>query len=163
MEFWKNYGGVTSCSGGLEVLGPGGDELIQWGVSFSGGGVETPLHTMEGYLGKFQESLERQHDFCPQDGWCKFWNNPEDYTNSGRLSVFVDELKSYAWFDNPGKGSNCDVIREISILLILNEPLCYIYQWKRHFVVINNIVVSERKKCTFLEKNGIKDMEVDIM
>ena len=41
-----------------------------------------------------KESLAVQHNLCPQDKWCKYWNNPIEYTNSGRLpSVFIDELK----------------------------------------------------------------------
>ena len=42
------------------------------------------------------ESLEKQHDFCPKskDTWCKFWKEGAVYNDSKRLSsVFLKELR----------------------------------------------------------------------
>ena len=40
------------------------------------------------------ETLEQQHDFCPRNGWCKFWACRSEYVDKNRLPhVFVELLK----------------------------------------------------------------------
>lgn len=39
-------------------------------------------------------SLDDQHSLCPKDDWCKYWTNPNTYSQSNRLPpVFFDLLK----------------------------------------------------------------------
>ena len=38
--------------------------------------------------------LDEQHDLCPRQGWCNYWTNKQNYTESRRLRVvFADLLK----------------------------------------------------------------------
>ena len=40
------------------------------------------------------ETLQQQHDFCPRNGWCKFWGCHSEYVDKNRLPrVFVELLK----------------------------------------------------------------------
>ena len=40
------------------------------------------------------DSLDQQHAFCPKDGWCKYWNDRNNYKDAKRLDpVFREELK----------------------------------------------------------------------
>ena len=37
-------------------------------------------------------ALEKQHSNCPRDRWCRYWNNPANYDEKGRLPAVFHKL-----------------------------------------------------------------------
>lgn len=39
-------------------------------------------------------TIETQHQYCPKNDWCKFWNNRDQYNNDKRLPhVFFEHFR----------------------------------------------------------------------